>query len=588
MEAYDRATGERADPPPVDASPPQTPPTLAPAPATIVLGASASLRLGALGIEPALRLVRHDDGREAVLEPRVMQVLVALIRAEGQVLTREAIFASCWPGVIVGEDALNRAMSRLRRLADSFGAFEIATVTKVGYRLLPCDGAARPSEAAPESPAPRLSVCVLPFANMSEDPQQAYFSDGISEDIITDLSKVSALFVVARTTAFALRDAGTDPREAARQLGVDHLVTGSVRKAGGRVRITAELIDVATGGQVWAERYDRDLQDIFALQDEISEAIVAALKLQLLPEEKLAIEQRGTASLEAYNLFLMARRYYVNSRDGDMTELQRIVRLCVRATQIDPLFARAWAMMAWGQNALHFIYSRGGEGGLLAAQKALELNPSLAAAHAIIARYKWQEGDDAEARRWIDLALELDPEAWEANAEAGRIAYLQHRFADAARYYEKSTELGDPAVNDPALLMSSLAALGDADGVRRAARITLSRAERLLERNDSHGTALSSGVLALAALGEDERAREWIDRALLIDPENLTMRYNFACAMSSQLGDLDAAVELMAPVLHGMSATKLKYVLCDVDLDPLRTHPRFQRLLAAAQERLGV
>src|SRR6202043_4086797 len=155
----------------------------------------------------------------------------------------------------------------------------------------------------------RPVICVLPFANMSDDSQQEYFSDGISEDIITDLSKVSALSVVARNTAFRFKGQSVDVRQVARQLKVSHVLEGSVRKAGGRVRITAQLVDGATGGHIWAERYDRDLDDIFALQDEISQAIVAALRLKLLPEEKKAIEQRGTASSEAYKLYLMARQY---------------------------------------------------------------------------------------------------------------------------------------------------------------------------------------------------------------------------------------------------------------------------------------
>ena len=154
----------------------------------------------------------------------------------------------------------------------------------------------RPSEArarSAEPDPPRVAICVLPFANMSGDPEQEYFSDGITEDIITDLSKVSALWVAARNTAFTFKGKHVDAPQVARQLKVSHLLEGSVRKAGGRVRITAQLIDGATGGHVWAERFDRDLNDIFALQDEISQAIVAALKLKLLPDEKKAIGAAG-------------------------------------------------------------------------------------------------------------------------------------------------------------------------------------------------------------------------------------------------------------------------------------------------------
>src|SRR5258706_5353365 len=195
----------------------------------------------------------------------------------------------------------------------------------------------------------KLSICVLPFANMSGDAEQEYFSDGISEDIITDLSKVSALAVVSRNTAFTFKGAKVDVGQIARQLKVSHVVEGSVRKAGQRVRITAQLIDGARNDHVWAERYDRDLDDIFALQDEISEAIVKALKLKLLPEEKKAIEQRGTDNVEAYNLYLMGRQLYVTGQEADARRAEAIIRLCIRATEIDPGYARAWALMALGQ-----------------------------------------------------------------------------------------------------------------------------------------------------------------------------------------------------------------------------------------------
>jgi adenylate cyclase len=181
----------------------------------------------------------------------------------------------------VGEDALNRVIGRLRRLAEGLavGVFTVETIAKVGYRLVTHGAGTRRRPAAVlVRPA---SICVLPFVNMSDDPQQTYFSDGITEDIITDLSKVSALYVTARTTAFALRHRQVDVPRLARELEVSHVLEGSVRKAGGRVRITAQLIDGATGGHLWAERYDRDLSDIFALQDEISEAIVAALRQTL-------------------------------------------------------------------------------------------------------------------------------------------------------------------------------------------------------------------------------------------------------------------------------------------------------------------
>src|SRR5258708_25231101 len=218
--------------------------------------------------------------------------------------------------------------------------------------------------AAQPAPGPavrKLSICVLPFANMSGDPEQEYFSDGISEDIITDLSKVSALFVISRNSSFRFKGQHVDLPKVARELEVSHVLEGSVRKAGGRVRITAQLIDGATGGHIWAERYDRELTDIFALQDEISEAIVKALKLKLLPEEKAAIEQRGTDHVEAYNLYLMARRFYV-SGSGDERNCDAYARLCGRAVAIDPNYPTAGALLASAQCRLHRQFGPEGDG----------------------------------------------------------------------------------------------------------------------------------------------------------------------------------------------------------------------------------
>ena len=214
----------------------------------------------------------------------------------------------------------------------------------VGSR--PAEASPRPSQPAPAAAAQadRLSICVLPFANMSRDDDQEYFADGISEDIITDLSKVSALGVIARNSAFAFKGKNVDLKEVARQLGVTHVLEGSVRKAGSRVRITAQLIDGATNEHVWAERWDRDLDDIFALQDEISQAIVGALRLKLLPKEKEAIEDRGTTNLEAHDRYLRARALAYSASTVD--QLYRARDALLQVLAIDPDFALPRGMLA--------------------------------------------------------------------------------------------------------------------------------------------------------------------------------------------------------------------------------------------------
>jgi adenylate cyclase len=444
----------------------------------------------------------------------------------------------------------------------------------------------RPAAPASVVTAPGVAICVLPFSNMSGDAEQEYFSDGISEDVITDLNKVSALSVVARNTAFGFKGKQVDIPLIARQLKVSHILEGSVRRAGQRVRISAQLIDGSTGNHVWAERYDRDLNDIFALQDEISQAIVKALKLKLLPEEKKAIEQRGTDNVDAYNLYLMARQNYATGIEQDPRRAEASVRLCRRATEIDPSYAHAWALMALGQMLLHFAHGRRGDDGMSAAERALALDGNLAEAHAVKARVLSQYGRHDEASAEIEVALRLDPESYEVNKSAAYLRVRQQRLSEAIRFYEKALALMETDVNSPSMLLTCYAAVGDALGVTRSAHIALARAERILAQDPNNGAAMGYGVAALACLGEADRAMEWINRALLIDPDNMNMRYNFACALVV-LKKSEAAIEILGPVFETAHIDRLNHAKVDPDLDPLRNDPRFQAMMASMEARIA-
>jgi adenylate cyclase len=455
-------------------------------------------------------------------------------------------------------------------------------------------GGQMPASAASE-PAPRTAsepgkatVCVLPFANMSGDPEQEYFSDGITEDIITDLSKVSALSVVARNTAFMFKGQSVDVREIARKLGVDHVLEGSVRKAGNRVRITAQLIDGKAGDHRWADRYDRDLTDIFAIQDEISKAIVHALRRKLLPEEAQAIESRGTENAEAYNLYLMARQQWLGGTLGTSRREEAIVRICRQTVALDPNYAGAWALMALAQAELRFWHGTDDDP-LPAAERALALDPDIAEAHCVKARHLENHGQPEAADEELKEAIRLAPDSWEVNREAATLMYRRGRVPESSRFHEKAAALMDNDFQTTSMLMSCYVAMGDEDAALAAAKQTVVRAEAAIAKDPTNGAALAAIATALVMFGEMDRAKAWIERALLLDPDNISAIYNLACGLTFRNADLDGAMDLLEQWFARLdSPAFLLHAEIDPDIDPVRDHPRYQAMLNSARTRLGL
>ena len=345
----------------------------------IVLAREPPVRLGALIIEPPMRRVLHDDGQEQFLEPRVMQVLVALARADGKILSRDDLLAQCWNGVVVGEDAINRVMARLRRLSEGPGAgvFRIETITKVGYRLIVETSAAPPAVARAE---PLLAV--LAFDNLSSDPELSFFSDGVSDDIRETIARATDLKVIGRGSSFQFRGAEKSAANVAAQVKATHVLDGSVQRSGQKLRITTELVDCATETAVWSHRFERDLLDVFALQDEIASAVAGALKVAIaLPTRPLGVDPA------TYDHYLAAREASL----GFWAGLVGAFQMHQRVTDEAPTFARAWADLArtgaqlWRYHEHSRFPQVTREVIVEAARTALRLDPGLGIAYQALA-----------------------------------------------------------------------------------------------------------------------------------------------------------------------------------------------------------
>jgi len=421
------------------------------------------------------------------------------------------------------------------------------------------------------------SIAVLPFNNMSGDPEQEYFSDGITEDIITDLSKVSGLFVVARNTAFTYKGKPVKVRQVAQELGVTFVLEGSVRKAGARVRVTGQLINGTDGGHIWAERYDRDLTDIFAIQDEITHAIVEELKVKLLPQEKQSIGQTPTDNVEAYTYYLRGRQF-LHKHSKSYYQLAR--RMFAKAVELDPQYARAYAGIADCDSFLflHYNVDVGIDNILATSAKALALENGLAEAHASrgLALSLGERYDEAMAE--FERAIALNPSSFEAHYFYARACFAQGNLEKSATFFERAAEIKPDDYQSLCLLIHIYRSLGRSREQQIAARKGIERAERELTLHPENPRPAYLGAAALNAIGETDRAKEWSSRALAIDPDDVLTQYNVACVYSL-LGDVEPAFDLLERLLpHANHETKA-WLKHDSDFDPLRRHPRYQKIL---------
>jgi TolB-like protein/cytochrome c-type biogenesis protein CcmH/NrfG len=431
----------------------------------------------------------HRGSEAIAVEPQVLDLLICLVQNRNRVVTKDDLIASVWRGRIVSEATLTSRIYAARKAVGDSGQGQrlIRTIARKGLRFVGdvrtgCDQSVAAADEIREPvhaalPLPeRPAIAVLPFDNMCGDPAQEYFSDGISEDIITALSKLRWFFVIARNSSFTYKGKAVHIRQVAEELGVSYVLEGSVRKLGERVRITAQLNDVTTGGHIWAERYDRDLADVFAVQDEITEAIVAAIEPQIYAAENFRARRKPPERLDAWDLVMRALSHYWRVTRQDNVVAQELLE---RAIAIDPNYGQALGLLAtshifgvhmgwsdktvaplaeraalaairadsedpWAHHALGctYLFGRRFDDALAEFESALRLNPNFSLAqcyYCVTLAYsgRWQEAEQA-----VHRALRLSPRDPLSALYYGAASYAQF----VGHNYDKAMELARTSI----------------------------------------------------------------------------------------------------------------------------------------------
>jgi len=417
------------------------------------------------------------------------------------------------------------------------------------------------------------SIAVLPFLNLSNDPENEYFSDGMSEELLNLLCKLPQLTVASRTSSFSFKGKNVDMGTVAKQLAVDVILEGSVRRSGDRVRITAQLIDVHSDRHLWSETYDRELKDVFAVQDEIARNIVQALELSLTPVQQRSIQKRATTLvMEAYDYYLRGRYYF------ERGEWNHALRMFEKAIELDENYGLAWAGAADCHSWKCLWLKKTPESQLAAEQnsrKALQLAPSLAEAHtsrmmALIVGGKYEEAEDE-----FKLAVKLDPQLFEAYYYLGRVYFAQGKFDEAVDAFKQAQIIRPDSVTASTLLTTSLRSAGRKEEALESTRKSVVVAERHLSFNPDDALALSRGATDLIYMGEIDKAIEWAERAYSINPK--VCHYNVACVFVLA-GHIERALDLLEEHAQS-SALDADWVMQDSDWDAARDHPRFGAII---------
>jgi adenylate cyclase len=547
---------------------------------------------GDIRVQPAAHRVLRD-GHDLDLEPKAYAVLLQFLTHPGELIKHDDLLERVWGHKYVTATTLSRVISQLRqKLGDEAAEpHYIQTVHGLGYRLIANVATGNPADAAiarVDAPTPsrhpdqawdrdRRSIAVLPFVNMSGDMENEYFSDGIAEEILSLLTKLPQLKVSSRTSSFFFKGKEVDLPTFAAKLDVGTVLEGSVRRAGNRVRITAQLIDVASDSNLWAETYDRELRDVFAIQDDIAQSIVDALKVTLSPKERRAIQYVATADVQAYDDYLRGRTYFYawNRRDS-----LRAIDMYERAIARDPKYAAAWAGLSDAYVMRHRFLDANPEHvahAMEASERALQMDPDSAEAHASrgLALYVSKRFEQAE--REFETAMMLNPNLPEAYFLYGMICSSLGNFQKAAWLYLRAAEVS-PADYLPLVYLSqAYNEMGRKEDERKARHRAIELIERALGVNPDDARARYMGAASFAVLGEKAKAIEWANLALRSSEDEPMVFYNAACTFAV-LEEHERAIDLLERAVK-LGWGDRAWMATDSDLASLRGKPRFQALL---------
>jgi adenylate cyclase len=440
-----------------------------------------------------------------------------------------------------------------------------------------------PASGAPAA-APKASVAILAFADLSPGRDHEYFCDGIAEEIINALCCVRGLRVASRTSSFQFKGRAMDVREIARALGVGAIVEGSVRKAGDRVRITAQLVSAADGYHLWSETFDRGLEDVFATQTEMAQKLVGALRLSLTAQESDLLERGGTRNPEAYDLYLRGQALV---REGGDSSLLQAAAVFERAVEADPQFAQAHAGLA---NALAYAAIWGlevdaarVEQALAASRRALELEPQLPEAHVAEGNLLFVQRRATEAFAAFEEAIRLSPSSYDANYFYARVLFSAGRAERSLAYYQTAERLRPDEYQPPCMLVGALISLGRQDEAFAAATRALATVDERLASRPDDSRALQLGAVISARVGHRARALAYLGRALRLRPDEFATAYNAACAYAVLEMRGEALDHLDRAIRNGRG--DLGWIEHDPDFEGLRGDPRFDEIVGRLRGR---